>query len=547
MMIYTPYIWLPLFSTVVLAGVALYAQRFRNVPACLPFRVFVWLVTLFGLIFSLSLVAGTLALRVTLLRMIYIPGAFIAPTILVLVIEYTGYTTWLTRLRLAALLSIPIITIALALIPPLQSLFCHSPQFTMAGPLTIVTFSRGPWYWVYYIYASALTIASLTILLVSLRNPTLHISDTMLLTLGIFIPTLADVFTVLRITPLPGYLWTPLLMACTSVLYTWVLLRGQIFVVARIARSLVVDHIDDLMIVIDLQGRIADFNHAAQVACRLSPQMIGARLEVLSAEWSDLCKCYQQFPAGQVEVEVGAGEQRQIYDLAITTIFRSSDRPLGCLLILHNVTQRKRADDELRKANQNLQLQLAQIQQLQAELREQATHDVLTGLFNRRYMQEILKQCLADAERYDSLVSIMMLDIDHFKQLNDEYGHKAGDLMLQAIGTLIGSSIRQMDTACRYGGEEFVVIMPRANLDVAMCRADELRTAFENMCITYQNHQLRATISIGVASFPTHGTDDDTLLRAADQALYMAKAIGRNRACTADPHLAMVPKLLTTP
>jgi diguanylate cyclase (GGDEF)-like protein len=102
-----------------------------------------------------------------------------------------------------------------------------------------------------------------------------------------------------------------------------------------------------------------------------------------------------------------------------------------------------------------------------------------------------------------------------------------------------------MDTACRYGGEEFVVIMPTAPLNTAMRRADELRQTFANLRVKYDSQELRATISIGVATFPTHGQDSDALLRAADQALYMAKATGRNGVYAADADLAAAAKLLT--
>ena len=114
---------------------------------------------------------------------------------------------------------------------------------------------------------------------------------------------------------------------------------------------------------------------------------------------------------------------------------------------------------ELSQANEQLQAQLVEIQRLQAELREQATRDPLTNLFNRRYMQEILDHELASAQRLQRTTAVLMMDIDHFKRLNDTYGHKAGDLMLQALGGLLREETRASDVACRYGGEEFVVIM----------------------------------------------------------------------------------------
>jgi diguanylate cyclase (GGDEF)-like protein/PAS domain S-box-containing protein len=213
--------------------------------------------------------------------------------------------------------------------------------------------------------------------------------------------------------------------------------------------------------------------------------------------------------------------------------------------VTRDISERKRAEEVMREANLHLQEQLAEIQQLHTQLREQAIRDVLTGLFNRRYMQEILDQTLSHAAREQSLVSVMMIDIDHFKQLNDAHGHRAGDMMLQAMGKLLISYTRNMDTACRYGGEEFVVIMATAALDTAMQRADELRRAFANLRVAHDGHELRATISIGVATFPAHGGDSDALLRSADEALYMAKATGRNCVYAASADLTAADKLLT--
>ncbi len=383
-------------------------------------------------------------------------------------------------------------------------------------------------------------------MIASLRDRSLHATDTALIILGVLVPFLADVLTVLRLTPIPSYVWTPLLFACTGVIYGLALLRGQIFVVARIARSCVMDYVDDLVIVLDVQGRIADFNRAAQAVCGLSHQLIGATPAALPAEWADLIGRCDSAPASKKEVAVGSGEQRRIYDLAVSTILHNANRPLGRLFILHDVTGRRRDADALRAANQTLQAKLEQIQLLQEQLREQATHDVITGLFNRRYMQEILDQGLAHAAHDCSPLSVLMIDIDHFKQLNDTHGHRAGDMVLQSTGALLRSHTRHMDTACRYGGEEFVVIMAATALETGMCRAEELRKAFADMCVAHGGDTLQGTISIGVAVFPEHGADSNSLLRAADQALYMAKATGRNRVCAADPHFAAAAKLLIT-
>jgi diguanylate cyclase (GGDEF)-like protein len=196
--------------------------------------------------------------------------------------------------------------------------------------------------------------------------------------------------------------------------------------------------------------------------------------------------------------------------------------------VTRDISERKRAQDALFQANQQLRAQLEANQQLQVQLYEQAVHDALTGLFNRRYLEEALERLLVRAAHDYTPLSILMLDVDHFKQFNDSYGHKAGDLILRALGQLLRTYTRPSDVACRYGGEEFIVIMPDAPLEVAVVRADELRQLFADLEVQYGGTSLSATITIGVATFPNHGTDSDTLLHAADQALYAAKAAGRD-------------------
>ena len=194
-----------------------------------------------------------------------------------------------------------------------------------------------------------------------------------------------------------------------------------------------------------------------------------------------------------------------------------------------DITDRKLAEQALQKANVELAAQLARVEQLQIALLDQAVRDVLTDLFNRRYLQESLDRELARAARDQEPLSLIMLDLDRFKRLNDTYGHKAGDLVLQAVGKLLLSHTRQMDIACRFGGEEFVVILPSSPYEAALARADKLRKAVETISIEYNHSELRTTISAGVACYPQHGENGETLLHAADLALYAAKNAGRNR------------------
>ncbi|MCS6992573.1 MAG: PAS domain S-box protein [Anaerolineales bacterium] len=197
--------------------------------------------------------------------------------------------------------------------------------------------------------------------------------------------------------------------------------------------------------------------------------------------------------------------------------------------------ERRKAQQNLRRANKRLESKIAEIEKLQRKLREQAIRDPLTGLYNRRFMDETLAREIARAQRDDLPISIMMLDIDHFKKVNDTYGHEAGDLMLKTLANILLRESRRSDIPCRYGGEEFCVIMIGAPLPIALQRAEAWRKQFCQTVVLYKHQPLQATISIGVAVFPEHGVKAETILRAADEALYIAKQSGRNRVIEATP------------
>ena len=171
---------------------------------------------------------------------------------------------------------------------------------------------------------------------------------------------------------------------------------------------------------------------------------------------------------------------------------------------------------------------------LRERLRDQSIRDVLTGLYNRRYLEETLDRELRRAERDHLPLCVLMLDIDHFKRFNDSFGHAAGDDVLRALGRLLGRQLRVEDIACRYGGEEFTLVMPGCSLEVACQRADELRQQVHDLYVTHAGQPVGGiTVSVGVVAMPQHGGSEAGLLRAADQALYQAKQFGRNQVIVA--------------
>ncbi len=222
-------------------------------------------------------------------------------------------------------------------------------------------------------------------------------------------------------------------------------------------------------------------------------------------------------------------------EVAGTFLLDPQGQPYALLGISRDISARRRAEHELRQANEQLRRQLDEIEKLQVALKEQTIRDSLTGCFNRRYLDETLERELSRSRREGYPLSLVILDLDFFKQINDTYGHLAGDRALVVLAETLRADIRQEDVLCRYGGEEFVILMPRMPLDKAVERAESWRCKIADIRVAFGNFKLSFTASAGVAAYPDHGKMPDELTYAADTALYGAKNSGRNRVVAYSP------------
>lgn len=211
---------------------------------------------------------------------------------------------------------------------------------------------------------------------------------------------------------------------------------------------------------------------------------------------------------GIVSLQMGAGQKQQ--ELAPRSS-REAERRLAAVLA-----------EQVALALGNLRLR--------ESLRNQSICDPLTGLFNRRYMEESLEREFSRANRNKSSVAFVMMDLDHFKRFNDTFGHQAGDALLRALGDLLKRNTRGQDIVCRYGGEEFAIVLTDSKLTGAFQRVEILRNQIRQLSVEYAGQLLGAvSVSIGVALYPDHGATIGDVMRAADQALYRAKREGRDR------------------
>lgn len=232
-----------------------------------------------------------------------------------------------------------------------------------------------------------------------------------------------------------------------------------------------------------------------------------------------VCEAMRKRLSGEVEQLTfgfrGLRKNGATADIEIHAGSMEIDGKRALISVLVDVSERTRAEREV----------LA----LQEKLREKSTHDALTGLYNRHYLEEIMERELILAERQGLPVSVIMGDIDHFKLVNDQYGHLAGDEVLRVFGVLMKQHARSSDIYCRYGGEEFLLLMPGMTPGKAFARAEQLRCKLAATPVSHGDAHIAVSASFGVATFPHDGRTGDQLITAADKALYAAKAAGRNR------------------
>lgn len=526
--ILTPYVVICVVTSAIAAFVGWAAWQRRAMPGATSLALLMLAVTEWSLGAAFELAAVGIPAKVFWSKLEYF-GTLTAPVFfLAFAIEYNRLERWLTRRNVALALAVPAVTTLLAFTNEWHHWIWTSFVPSSVG-LNLIVFGHGPAFWigaVGYSYLANLTATGLLFWAARRFPPSYH-SQTITLLLATVAPWVASSLYLSGLNPLPGLDLTPISFAITGLLLAWSIFQFRLFDLLPVARDVLIETMSDGVLVLDEQNRVIDINPAARRLLRTTaPASLGQRAEEVFAAWPHWITRFQN--AHDIRTEWALDEERHV-ELSISPVLDRQQRPTGRLIVMRDITARKHAEAEAKRNSELLRAQLAQINALQADLREQAIRDPLTGLFNRRYLAETLHRELAQAARESKPVSVVMLDIDHFKHFNDTHGHTAGDAMLQALGQCLRTQTRLGDIACRYGGEEFVVILPRTPLAFAFKRAEQLRAAFENTLVPQAEQTLHATLSGGVAAFPDNGLNADDLLRAADTALYAAKAAGRNR------------------
>ncbi len=434
-----------------------------------------------------------------------------APVVwLVFSAEYTGHGKWVDPKNLWFLMVVPTITIFIAWTNPWHNLLWRYKFFIPQDNLLTFRAQYGYWFWVNAFYSYALAaIGSFFIIRNYFYSIRLYRKQSFWMVVGALIPLLYNIVYVLKLVPGMQKDYSSLIFSFASLAYVVGISRYHLFDLVPISRSLILDHIRDAVAVLDKEDRIIDLNMAAQKIFEVSlRESLGRPLSSFPTIWSQLAPVWMS-ENPEIEITQSKNDETRTFETKITRFSEKSVQAYKTLLIFHDVTER-----------------VALLRSVQ----ELARTDPLSELFNRRHFFEQINKELERFRRYGTCFSLVMLDIDHFKSINDIYGHLVGDQVLIQVAEFCRQEMRTIDVLARYGGDEMIFLLPETGPQRAKEAAERLRKGVEKLEIRVNGDINSITISLGVTSLmPDEETSLETLLARVDRALYASKEQGRNR------------------
>lgn len=480
-------------------------QRKPYVPGSVPLIVFLFALSWWDITYSIfwaGLPGPTpfFWLDITYLGAVTVPTAFLA-----FALQLAGLGEWLRRSLLAILFIEPLLVVLLLFTDPWHTLFFAGKRFDNSGMII----DAGPVFWANVAYSYLLLLAGLVLLVRKFfQSSGIYRRQLAVILAGVSLTWLNSIIFLVGLNPLPGADNTPFSFTLAALAFAFALVRYRLFELTPIARDALVEGMSDGVVVLDAQNRLVDLNpRAASLLAPGIPAPMGKSADQLFANWSGIPQALQDTRGSQIEITL---EYDQLWlDVQVTPLHDRHGNFMGRLMVWRDISRLK---------------------QIQVELEELATHDPLTGLFNRRHFYQLAEQAMERSAANDQPLTLVMLDIDFFKQINDTFGHHAGDEALRMVARLCRASLRQEDIVARLGGEEFALMLDDTTLDQAVQLADRLRLTISANHFSVEGQQSACiTASLGAATWQPPAETLDNLMRRADQALYASKRAGRDQ------------------
>ncbi|MEK3992729.1 histidine kinase N-terminal 7TM domain-containing diguanylate cyclase [Robertmurraya sp. FSL R5-0851] len=483
--------------------------KLRTNPGAKPFLVVTILSSLFSFFYIFELTSTTLKEIKLWLSLEYLVMPFIPAFILLMCCEYIGrkIPIWVYYV----LFTVPCITIFMHATNEMHHLYYTSVTLRTHTPFPIVKFEYGVFFYFHALYLFLCLVISIITLLVHLKKG-LFIFRMQILTMiaGLIFPIVANYFYLNDLSPY-GIDLGPVSMSLSFLFHTLALISYKMFNVTPVYRDTVFERMKEGVLVLNKDDVILDYNHAMMVIMpALTSSIIGMPLKSVITGNEQLDEIIGQ--GEDCDYEILKDGERIHFQVQFSHIEVQKNTSRGAKIISFvNITEKI---------------------ELQEKLKEFASIDGLTQVFNRSFFikksEEQLRSMVVGEQ-----VAFIMFDIDHFKKVNDTYGHQAGDLVLSHVVNISKNSLSGTDFIGRYGGEEFVIMLPNTSLDDAYALSNNLRLRVLKSSILVNNVQIQVTLSLGVSSKQIYGDENieemlGDLVNKSDQALYMAKRNGRN-------------------
>lgn len=434
-------------------------------------------------------------------------GVVTAPVALfIFSLRISHRSKWLKSPLLALVLLEPVVVLILLFTDPQHGLF-------FAGKRTennVFIQDGGPVFWLNVVFSYSLILLA-TILLVRtfIHSSGIYRKQIGMILFGLSVTWLNSIIFLLGINPLPGVDNTPFSFTIGALAFAFSIFRYRLLEIVPIARDILIEKMSDGVLVVDAHNRIVDMNPVARTMLNIPVSALGEPVGQALSHWKRNDREILAMLKASVVFELG-GDSKTYVEVRATPIMDQKNRTMGRLIVLHDITKLKNTQDELKLL---------------------ATRDSLTGAINRGHFMELARREILRAKRYKRKLSLIMMDLDYFKNVNDTYGHQAGDQVLIALTDTCGLVTRTLDVFARLGGEEFALLLPEIGQRAAMQIAERLRVSFENTVMKSDSKAFHVTISMGVTELGKRQADTlEEMLHRADRALYRAKASGRN--CT---------------
>ncbi|WP_168800569.1 histidine kinase N-terminal 7TM domain-containing diguanylate cyclase [Cellulomonas telluris] len=479
-------------------------RRSRTSPLALPLAVMMFGASSWATARALLHVARASVPGTVVLHYLVFPGAAAVTA------AAYWYFVVLTGRRLSRRAAVLLLVHPTLLLAVLASNPWHEAFLRVAVDGGTVQVGVGPLYWLHSAYCYVLIGAGIALALAAMvRAVPGHRHVFVVAALAATVPAVGNVLTTLLAARPERPHLTPVFFLVSAAIWSWVERFGGHSATVPVSTRQVLEVLDDAVVVLDPRGRVLDANPAAHA---LLGDLQGVRLqedgEALPRPARVAIDALRSGP-GTLTTDSGA-----VLDVRVTPLTDAVGRAAGTVVVMRDVTE---------------------LERLRAELVDQATRDGLTGLHNRRALEERLAAAADDAAASGRPLSVALLDVDHFKAVNDAHGHGVGDQVLAEVGRVLAESTGPGETSARLGGEEFVLLLPGLDPGAAARRAQDLRTRCAQIAVPARTGTVCVTVSAGVAALHPGGSPDD-LLRTADEAMYAAKAAGRDRvACAGDP------------